>query len=142
EVDETIHYGENDSESAHYYYKDLIRSFYFNAENEETFIVSRFKSADRVAWELELEYTLIYRDRILLRTINNTALTALVFPPEESRVWNTKNYQAEEHDNFKVAFSGRSSLPGFEDVQAVRVNQEALDEKLPIPDVRYEILGK
>jgi hypothetical protein len=142
EVDETIYYGENDSETAQYYYKDLIRTSYFNAENEETFIVSRSKSSDRQSWELELEYTMILRDRTLLRTLNNTTLTALIFPPQVGKVWNGKNYLAEGDDNFEIDFTGRSEVPGFEDIQGVRVIQENLDDKVTIRDVRYEFFGK
>jgi hypothetical protein len=142
DVDETIYYGENDSESAHYFYKDLIRSFYLNAENEETFIVSRAKSPDGLVWSSELEYTMIYRDRTLLRTLNNAALSALVFPPQSGTTWNGRNYQAEGDDTFEIDFFGRSDLPGYEDVQAVRVTQENLDDRITVRDVRYEIFGK
>lgn len=142
EVDETIYYGENDSETSQYFYRDLVRSSYLNAENEVTFVVGRSKSTDRISWELELEYTMIYRDRTLLRNIYNEPLSALVFPPEQGRSWNGKNYQAEGDDEFEIDFSGQSELPGFESVKAVRVAQENLDDKITIRDIRYEQFGK
>ena len=141
-VDETIYFGENDSESTQFYYKDVIRTSYLNAENEVTYVVSRSKSPDNVLWTFELEYTMIQRERTLLRTINNTPLSALVFPPETGRVWNGKNYQAEGDDEFEIDFSGHTGLPGFETIQAVRVVQEDLDDKITIRDVRYEYFGK
>lgn len=142
EVDETVHFGENDSEESRFYYKDLVRSSYLNAESEITYIVARFKSSDKTTWALELEYTLIYRDRILLRTIQNTPLAALVFPPKTGRIWNGKSYQAEGNDEFEIEFSGPSDLPGFESIPSVKVSQESLDDKITIRDIRYEVFGK
>lgn len=141
-VDETIYYGENDSETSQFYYRDLVRASYVNAENEVTYVVGRFKSTDRTAWILELEYTMIYRDKILLRTIYNTPVAALVFPPMIGRLWNGKSYQAEGDDEFEIDFSGQSELPGFGGVKAVRVVQENLDDKITVRDIRYELFGK
>ncbi|OOG72372.1 hypothetical protein [Algoriphagus sp. A40] len=142
EVDETIYFGENDAETFHYFYKDLVRSSYLNAENEVTYIVERTKSSDRTDWSFELEYTLIYRDRLLLRTTNNLPLAALVFPPQVGRIWNGKSYQSEGDDDFEIEFSGQSQTPGFEDISAVRVSQENLDDKITIRDIRYEVFGE
>lgn len=142
EVEETIYFGENDSEDYRFFYRDRVRTSYLNAENEVTHIVERFKSTDRVAWTLELEYTLIYRDRLLLRTINNTPVAVLVFPPETGRIWNGKSYQAEGDDEFEIELSGQSELPGFESINAVKVLQENLDDKITIRDIRYEVFGK
>ncbi|HSF54842.1 MAG TPA: hypothetical protein VLA71_13895 [Algoriphagus sp.] len=142
EVAETIHFGENDSEDFQFFYKDLVRSSYLNAENEVTYIIERSKSTDQNTWIFELEYTLIYRDKLLLRTIQNTPVAALVFPPETGRIWNGKSYQAEGDDEFEIDFAGQSQLPGFESILSVRVNQENLDDKITIRDIRYEVYGK
>ncbi|GAA0877134.1 hypothetical protein GCM10009119_01020 [Algoriphagus jejuensis] len=142
QVDETIHYGENDSETSRYYFMDRIRGTYVNAENEITFIVARSKSPDKVAWTPELEYTMIYRDKILLRTIYNMPIAALVFPPEAGRIWNGKSYQAEGDDDFEIDLSGADSIPGFEGISAVRVIQEDLDDRVTVRDIRYEVFGK
>lgn len=142
QVDETIYYGENDSETSQYYYKDLVRSSYLNAENEVTYVIGRFRSMDQTVWALELEYTMIYRDQLLLRTIHNAPLAALVFPPEKGKVWNGRSYQAEGEDEFEIDFSGSSELPGFESVNTVRVAQENLDDQITVRDIRYEVFGK
>lgn len=142
QVEQTIFYGENDSETSHYYYKDLVRSSYLNAENEVTYVVARSKSTDQTAWALELEYTMIYRDRLLLRTIDNTPLAALVFPPREGKVWNGRSYQVEGDDEFEIDLIGNSELPGFENFKIVRVAQENLDDQITIRDIRYEVFGK
>lgn len=142
DVEETVYFGENDFENSHYYYKDSVRSVYLNEVDEVTYIVERSTSSDQTTWTFELEYTMIYRDRLLLRTIYNTPVTALVFPPEKGRIWNGKSYQAEGDDEFEIDFSGQSELNGFEGVQAVRVTQENLDDKITTRDVRYEVFGK
>lgn len=142
EVDETIYFGENDAETSQYFYKDLVRSSYLNAENEVTYIVERTKSSDRTNWNFVLEYTQIYRDRILLRTTNNLPLAALVFPPRVGSIWNGKSYQSDGNDDFEIEFSGPSQMPGFEDISTVRVLQENLDDKITIRDIRYEVFGE
>ncbi|SDA87936.1 hypothetical protein SAMN03080617_03020 [Algoriphagus alkaliphilus] len=141
-VDETIFFGENDSETEQYFYRDRIRSRYLNEQNEFNYIVERSKSQNRSNWVFELEYTMIHRNKVLLRTINNQPLVALVFPPILGKNWNGKIYQAEGKDEFEIVDAGVGNLPGFEGVPLVRVNQENLDDKITIRDVRYEIFGK
>ncbi|GAB3225683.1 hypothetical protein GCM10027454_22450 [Algoriphagus aestuariicola] len=142
QVEETIYYGENDSEDSQFFYRDLIRSSYLNAENEVVYIVARFKSPDRMDWSFELEYSMVYRDQALLRTVQNTPLVALVFPPEQGKVWNGKIYQVEGNDDFEIVQVGTSSIPGFETVEIVKVRQEELDDNITIRDIRYEVFGK
>ncbi|MDO8968126.1 hypothetical protein [Algoriphagus sp.] len=141
-VDETIYFGENDSETEQYFYRDRIRSRYLNEQNEFNYIVERSKSQNRSNWVFELEYIMIHRDKVLLRTINNQPLVALVFPPILGKIWNGKIYQAEGKDDFEIVELGAGNLPGFEGVPLVRVDQENLDDKITIRDLRYEIFGK
>ncbi len=142
QVEETIHYGENDSESADFFYRDLVRSSYLNAENELVYIVTRSKSTDRISWALELEYTMIYRDQTLLRTIDNTPLVALVFPPEIGKSWNGRVYQAEGDDDFEIEPTDAVEVGGNGAIPAIRVSQEDLDDRVTIRDIRYEVFGK
>lgn len=142
EVDQTLYFGENDSETSQFFFRDRIRGSYLNEEREIVYIVERAKSADQTNWTKELEYTLVYRDNTLIRTINNEAVTALIFPPEEGKIWNGKNYQAEGDDEFEIELVGTSTVPGFENINSVKVNQENLDDKITIRDIRYEIYGK
>lgn len=142
EVDETLYFGENDSESEQFFYRDRVRTSYLNAENQYTFIVERSKSYDRQNWVFDLEYTMIHRDRLLLRTINNKPVSALVFPPEIGRIWNGKAFQAEGNDEFEIEQVGQSTVAGFESVPAIRVKQGDLDDQITIRDIRYEIFGK
>lgn len=142
EVDETLYFGENDSESEQFFFRDRVRTSYLNAEGQYTFIVERSKSYDRQNWAFDLEYTMIHRDRLLLRTINNRPVSALVFPPEIGRIWNGKAYQAEGNDEFEIEPIGQSTVAGFESVPAIRVKQGDLDDQITIRDIRYEIFGK
>ena len=141
-VDQTLYFGENDSETSQFFYKDRIRSSYLNEEREIVFIAERSKSTDQTSWIKELEYTMTYRNNTLIRTINNEAVIALVFPPEEGKIWNGKSYQAEGDDDFEIDLVGSSTVPGFENTSSVRVNQENLDDKITIRDIRYESFGK
>jgi hypothetical protein len=142
EVEETIFFGENDSETSKFFFRDRIRTSYLNAQNEVTYIIERSMSIDRQNWMVELEYTMINRDNILLRTINNRPVVALVFPPETGKVWNGKVYQAEGNDDFEIEGVSQVMIPGRERIDAVRVNQENLDDKITKRDIRYEIFGK
>ena len=142
EVDETIYFGENDSETDAFFYLDRVRSTYLNAENEVVYIVERSKSQDRQEWVIALEYTMIYRDRLLLRTIQNAQLAALVFPPVVGRMWNGKAFQADGEDEFEIDQFDTVVLPDNEEVSGIRVNQENLDDQITIRDIRYEIFGK
>jgi hypothetical protein len=141
-VDETIYFGENDSETKQYFFRDRIRTSYLNEQKEFTFVIERSKSQNQSNWFFELDYTMIHRDKVLLRTSKNQPVVALVFPPKLGRIWNGKVYQAEGKDDFEIVEPGAGSLPGFEGVPLVRVNQENLDDKITFRDVRYEVFGK
>lgn len=129
QVDQTIYFGENDSEQELFFYKDRIRSFYTNAEGEQVFIVNRTKSTDESTWTQELEYTLIQRDLALVRTIENQPLVTLVFPPKDGTVWNGNIYRDELEDDFELINSGNS----------IRVNQEDSDDQVTYRDIRFEV---
>ncbi|MFC5623887.1 hypothetical protein [Algoriphagus winogradskyi] len=129
EVDQTIYFGENDSEQELFFYKDRIRSFYINAEGEQVFIVNRSKSTDETTWIQVLEYTLTQRDLALVRTIENQPLVTLVFPPKDGIVWNGNVYRDELADDFELINSGNS----------IRVNQEDSDDQVTYRDIRFEV---
>ncbi len=132
EVDQTTYFGENDSEQMQFFYKDRIRSFYTNEEGEAVYIVQRSKSSTNTAWSNVLEYTLIQRDRGLVRTIENQPLVTLVFPPKNGSVWNGNIYRNEAEDEFELISSGNS----------IRVNQEESDDLVTYRDIRYEVYEK
>lgn len=142
EVDEIIYFGENDSEEDQFFIRDRVRTSYLNAENEVTYVVERSKSPDRQKWNTVLEYAMIHRERSLIRTINNVPIVPLVFPPAIGRVWNGRAFQAEGNDDFEIEQAEPATFPGFEAVEIIRVNQEDLDDRITVRDIRYEVFGK
>lgn len=141
-VEETVYFGENDSESTTFFYRDSIRGSFLNAEREVVYLVNRSKSINRVNWSSELDYTLILRDNSIVRTISNTSLIPLVFPPKEGKSWNGKRYQAQGDDDFEIEMVGTSTIPGLGNGTTIRVNQEEFDDKITLRDIRYEVFGK
>jgi hypothetical protein len=142
EVDETIYFGENDSEEDQFFIRDRVRTSYLNAENEVTYVLERSKSSDRRNWNPALEYTMIHRDRLLIRTINNVPIVPLVFPPAIGKVWNGRAYQVGGNDEFEIEQAEPATFPGFEAVERVRINQENSDDEITARDIRYEVFGK
>ncbi|MEB2775412.1 hypothetical protein SYJ56_08840 [Algoriphagus sp. D3-2-R+10] len=129
EVDQTTYFGENDAEQELFFYKDRIRTFYTNAEGEQVFIVQRSKSSDQTDWNNTIEYTLLKRNRSLVRTIENQALVTLVFPAIDGEIWDGNAYRGEPEDDFELIKSGNS----------IRINQEESDDEVTYRDVRYEV---
>lgn len=142
EIDEIIYFGENDSEEDQYFIRDRVRTSYLNAENEITYVVERSRSSNRQNWITVLEYTMVHRDKSLIRTINNVPVVPLVFPPSIGSVWNGRAFQAEGNDEFEIELADPVTFPGNEGVELVRVNQENLDDKITVRDIRYEVFGK
>lgn len=131
-VDQITYFGENDSVPEIFFYKDQIRSFYTNTEDEQVFVVQRSKSSGGINWNPEIEYTLIQRDFSLIRTIENQALVTLVFPPKDGISWNGNSYRNDPRDDFEVVNSGST----------IRINQEDSDDEVTYRDIRYEMYEK
>jgi hypothetical protein len=139
EVEETIHFGENDFETTDFFYRDRIRSTYLNDARELVYIVERSKSTNRQTWVKQLDFTLQIKNNSLLRTVDNRTVVALVFPPSLGLKWNGMAFQAQGNDEFEIE-SVNSSSSGLMDI--VRVNQQDLDDKVTIRDVRFEVFQK
>jgi len=134
EVDQTIYFGENDSERFTYFYKDIIRSSYINAENEQVFIVDRSKSPNKNNWAKEMEYTLIRRDFSVVRTSQNQPLITIVFPVKSGSVWNANAYRDAPIDEFEYADTGLADQ--------YLVRQEESTDEVTYFDHRYEIYNR
>lgn len=131
-VDQITYFGENDSISELFLYKDQIRSLYTNAEDEQVFVVQRYKSSGGINWNPEIQYTLIQRDFSLIRTVKNQALVTLVFPPKDGVSWNGNTYKNDVGDDFEIVNSGST----------IRINQENSDDEVTYRDIRYEVYEK
>lgn len=133
EVNELIHFGENDSEESTFFYKDKIRSVYVNDALEQVFIVERSKSEDQENWNLAYEYTLLEREGSLIRTIQNQPLVILPATIAEGSSWNGNLYRSAADDKFQVNFIKSDEL---------KVDQENEDDQITFRDIRYEIFQK
>ncbi len=133
EVDQTIYFGENDSETEQFFYRDRIRSFYLNAESEPVYIVERAKSYNQASWVTELEYTLHQKENLIIRTVQNQPTVILNLPVSDGKVWNGNAFRASPDDEFELEIS----TP-----ELIRINQENLDDKITVRDIRYEVFQK
>ena len=132
-VDETIHFGENDSESSTYFLRDRVRSTYVNEANELVFILERQKSIDQTFWTTQKDYTMFFREKMLIRNLDNQISVVLVFPPKHGKVWNGKAYQAGGQDEFEIESLENNRL---------KVKQEDFEDKITRRDIRFEIFEK
>jgi len=141
-VDETIYFGENDSENSTFFYRDLIRDFYVDTSNEQVFIVARSKSLDQKSWTIVKEYTLIRRSSTLVKTLDNQPLVSLTFPPVLGKSWNGNTYRNEVVDEFQIDDQHKNNFPGALETNVIRVLQEESDDLITFRDNRYEVYGK
>jgi len=141
-VDQTIYFGENDFETSSFFYQDRIRGSYLNAEKDIVFIVERLMSADRKVWSKQFDYTLQIRNGVLLRTINNQIVVALSLPPDIGKKWDGNAFRAARKDEFEIDSVSTQVEEGKARIQALRVTQEKLDDKVTQRDNRYEIFQR
>lgn len=134
-VDQTIYFGENDSEDDSFYLRDHIFSFFINDAGEQVFLIERSKSYDKENWSPMENYTMLIRERTLIRTIQNQSLVALVFPPNEGVRWDSNIYKESLEDEFEIKYSLGSSV-------LIKVDQEEADDLVTYRDNRYEIFEK
>lgn len=132
-VEETLYFGENDSESSTYFIRDRVRSSYVNEANELVFILERHRSKDQSSWVTQKDYTLFFRNNTLIRFIDNRPIVALVFPPKLGKTWNGTIYQSSDPDEFEIENFDKNSL---------KVKQEDFDDKVTLRDKRFEFFEK
>lgn len=142
EVNQTTYFGENDSEDEQFFYRDVIRTFYLNAEGEQVFVINRAKSTDQNSWTTELEYTVLRREFRLVRTMQNQTVVNLVFPPELGTIWDGNIYQDLEKDEFEIDSVGNNNQGSSNLVNVIRVYQEDSDDEITYRDKRYEVFEK
>jgi len=133
EVDQTIYFGENDSEQSDFYYKDEIKSFYVNEAGEQVYIVERAKSSDQSDWAEEIQFTLLLRNFSLIRTIDNEPIVSLVFPPSVGTSWDGNSYRSLGKDEFSLI---------NESTDVLKVIQEDSEDQITYRDIRYETYSK
>lgn len=139
EVEKTIYFGENDSETSSFFYRDKVRSFFINEEGEQVFVVDREKSDDQVVWTRTLSFTRLIRDFSFVENQENQTLVPLVFPPDLGAIWDGNIYQVEDKDDFEVVSSISFEKGDRSEADLVRVLQNDEDDEITFRDRRYEI---
>ncbi|MHA7128490.1 hypothetical protein [Algoriphagus namhaensis] len=141
-VDQTIYFGENDFESSQFFYKDRIRTFFINEEDEQVFVLDRLKSMDGVNWVRESSFTRQIRDLTLLENQENQILISLVFPPETGKVWDGNTFRAENPDEYEIVDFLNLEKGARTEPDLIRVLQNEADDQITFRDNRYEIFAR
>jgi hypothetical protein len=142
EVDEVVVFGENDQEERSYFLRDWIEYTYFNAQNEQVFVLRREISLDRSAWETVSNYSLLIRRNSLVRFFENRNLVPFVFPPRETLTWDANVFNSQARDMFVITKVGVVESGGIAYPRAVMVVHEDDDDKITLRDVRYEVYAR
>lgn len=141
-VEETLYFGESDQETSQYFYRDEITSEYINEEGERVFFGTRQKSADQQNWQQEKTFTYRVSRGALLKTMDNRALVAFVFPPVNNKTWDGNGYNSLREDSFSMHVLERYSLGSKEYSSAAKVLQNEEDDSITFRDNRYEVFVK
>jgi len=142
QVSETIYFGENDIESADFFYRDHIIETFDSEMGIRSYIIQRRKSFDRVNWQSHITYTMRVDNGFLFRKLNNEVLLPLQLPPQEGRIWNGNLYNTNREDLFSVEFVNRHTVGQLIFNNVVKVNQSNEDDLITLRDNRYEIFAK
>ncbi|AWW28667.1 hypothetical protein DN752_00090 [Echinicola strongylocentroti] len=141
-VDETVYFGEGDTESSSFYYRDIIADSYIGKEGELVYQVTREKSFDQIAWQDHSVYTLQIKQQALLKSKNNLLTVPLVFPPKEDKSWDGNVYNTQNEDLYSIISLGAYEIGGNTYQSTVKVLQEMEDDEITVRDHRYEIYAK
>ena len=142
EVEQTITFGEGDSETERFFLRDRVDYFYTNVQNETVYVVKRERSLDRRFWIGLGNYAIQYRGNRLLRTEDNQTLIALIFPPSKGRAWDAMAFSSTEPDMFEIEEVGIGRVGAFSFPSTVRVKQEQDDDLITFRDNRYEVYAR
>ncbi|MDO9553029.1 hypothetical protein [Rhodonellum sp.] len=139
---ETRVFGQDDTETENFFYRDRIDYRYQNAENKEVFVLTREKSSDGIFWKLQGNFALEIRNNALVRTMENKRTVNLVFPPKIGLSWDANIYGTQQEDLFTINLLGKYELEGQGFSNSVRVLKEEGDDKITYIDNRYEVFSK
>jgi len=142
EVNETIYFGENDSETGRFFYRDHVIESFANEMGNRTFIIQRTRSSDRTDWRSHMTYTMRIDNGFLLRNMDNEVLAPLQLPPQANRTWDGNLFNIHGEDLFSVEFINRHPVGQLVFNNVVKVNQESEDDLITLRDNRFEIFAK
>ena len=142
EVDETIYFGEGDSEESHFFYRDVITSSYIDEVGNLVYFINRDKSLDQNDWKNHSVFTLQIKRNALIRSFENQKDIPLVFPPKDQITWDGNAYNSLGEDMYRLV-NLRAYEVGDNTYQStVKVIQEEDDDEITFRDNRYEVYAK
>lgn len=141
-VEETVYFGENDSESQAFYFRDEMVGQYLNAENELVYTIQRQSSTDRNNWTNERVYTLCFSQNRIIRHYNNLQEIVLVYPLGIDMEWDGNALNNVPKQTFSVERMGDYILENLSFPETVTVRQSEEDDLITIRDNRYEVFAK
>lgn len=142
EVDETVYFGESDSETTHFFYRDIVASSYIENEGSLVYLINREKSPDQTDWENHSVYTVQIKRNALIRTVENQKSIPLVFPPKDQSAWDGNAYNSGGEDIFQLQQVQAYQVGNQTYQQAVKVTQEDEDDAITFRDRRFEAYAK
>jgi hypothetical protein len=142
DVEETIVFGENDSQSESFFIRDVIEFSFVNVQDEEVFAIRREKSTDRINWEQFSGYSLHFRGNALIRDLENQKTVNLVLPVSVGKTWDAMVYNNLSPDIFEIEFMGNITIGEQFFQRSVKILQEEDDDEITFRDNRYEIFSR
>lgn len=139
EVEETIVFGENNSQTEQYFIRDIVDYKFFNAQNEEVYVIRRERSSERINWFPVSGYSLQFRGNALLRNFENLKTVNLVLPPRVGVRWDAMVYNSSPRDYFEIEFMGNVTIGGQFFQRSLIIRQEEEDDQITFRDNRYEV---
>ncbi len=142
QVDEIQYFGEGDSESYSFYFRDKIMDSFENEEGLDVFRLVRSKSIDGVDWQNESVFTLQMEKNSLVKKEGNQVEVTLVFPPMVGKSWDANVYDAKQADFYAITEMGIIHSIGTNQVNTLTVLQADEDDAIILRDKRYQVFGK
>lgn len=141
-VEETIVFGENDSETSNFFIRDKVDYSYRNEAGEIVYVILREKGTSRNNYISDGNYALFIRNNALVRMQNNERVVMLPFPPRLGRSWDGRVYSSNQSEQFEIDLLGGYALDDRNYTQAARVLQEEDDDLITFRDKRYDVYVK
>lgn len=142
EVNQTIVFGENDSEESAFFLRDRIDYSYINAEGEFVYVLIREMSEDRSFWQPISNYAMQHVRNTLIRNFENKRTVNLVFPPELGKTWDAEVLNSQGQDLYKIDFMGTIPVGEQSFTRSLKVLQEEEDDEITFRNNRFEVYSK
>jgi hypothetical protein len=139
EVEETLVFGENDSQTEQYFIRDIVDYNFFNSQNEEIFVIRRERSDDKINWVSISGYSMQFRGNVLLKNIENLKTVNLVLPAKVGVIWDAMVYNSSPRDDFEIEFMGDRTIGRQIFQRSLLVRHGDDDDKITFRDKRYEV---